>query len=195
MPHEIIALEQVHDGWAKLYVATVRLPDGRTMSREIEDHGEAVTVLPYDPQRRTAMVIRQFRAPPFHVARVETTLEAPAGILDEDDPEACARREAMEEIGLRLTTLEPVAVAWGMPGISTERAHLFLARYSAADRVDAGGGLEDEHEEIEVCELALDDLAAQADGGGVADLKLLVLVQTLRLRHPGLFDTSPPKKS
>jgi hypothetical protein len=82
-----------------------------------------------------------------------------------------------------------------MPGISTERAHLFLAPYSAADRVEAGGGLKDEHEEIEVCELALDDLAAQADGGGVADLKLLVLVQTLRLRHPDLFDTCPPKKS
>jgi nudix-type nucleoside diphosphatase (YffH/AdpP family) len=147
----------------------------------------------HGPQRRTAMVIRQFRAPPFHAARVEATLEAPAGILDEDDPEACARREAMEEIGLRLTTLEPVTVAWGMPGISTERAHLFLARYSAADRVDAGGGLEDEHEEIEACELALDDLAARADGGGVADLKLLVLVQTLRLRHPDLFDTCPPK--
>jgi len=187
MPHEIVALDQVHDGWAKLFLATIRLPDGTTMQREIEDHGEAVTVLPYDPQRRTAMVIRQFRAPPFHVARQETTLEAPAGILDEDDPQACARREAMEEIGVRLTALEPVAVAWAMPGISTERAHLFLAPYSEADRVAEGGGLKDEHEDIEICEMALDALAAAADRGGVADLKLLVLVQTLRLRHPNLF--------
>jgi nudix-type nucleoside diphosphatase (YffH/AdpP family) len=146
-----------------------------------------VTVLPYDPHRRTAMVIRQFRAPPFHVAGVETILEAPAGLLDEDDPQACARREAMEEIGLRLSVLEPVAVAWGMPGISTERAHLFLAPYSQQDRVAEGGGLEEEHEDIEVCELALDDLAARADRGDVADLKLLLLVQTLRLRHPDLF--------
>lgn len=187
MPHEIIALEQVHQGWAKLFVATVRLPDGRTMKREIEDHGEAVTVLPYDPQRRTAMVIRQFRAPPFHVAGEETTLEAPAGILDEDDPQACARREAMEEIGLRLATLEPVAVAWGMPGVSTERAHLFLAPYSEADRVGEGGGLKEEHEDIKICEMTLDTLAAEADRGGVADLKLLALVQTLRLRRPDLF--------
>jgi nudix-type nucleoside diphosphatase (YffH/AdpP family) len=187
MPHEIVALEQVHDGWAKLFLATIRLPDGTTMQREIEDHGQAVTVLPYDPHRRTAMVIRQFRAPPFHVAGVETILEAPAGLLDEDDPQACARREAMEEIGLRLSVLEPVAVAWGMPGISTERAHLFLAPYSQQDRVAEGGGLEEEHEDIEVCELALDDLAARADRGDVADLKLLLLVQTLRLRHPDLF--------
>jgi nudix-type nucleoside diphosphatase (YffH/AdpP family) len=187
MPHDIIALEQVHDGWTKLFVATVRLPDGTTMKREIEDHGQAVMVLPYDPQRRTAMVIRQFRAPPFHVAGQEVTLEAPAGILDEDDPQACARREAMEEIGLRLSTLEPVAVVWGMPGISTERAHLFLAPYSEADRVGEGGGLDEEHEDIEVCERALDDLASEADRGGLTDLKLLVLVQTLRLRRPDLF--------
>jgi nudix-type nucleoside diphosphatase (YffH/AdpP family) len=187
MPHEIVALETVHDGWAKLFVATVRLPDGRTMKREIEDHGQAVTVLPYDPQRRTAMVIRQFRAPAFHAAGIEKTLEAPAGLLDEDDPEACARREAMEEIGVRLSDLEPVTVAWGMPGVSTERVHLFLAPYSEGDRVGEGGGLTEEHEDIEVCEMALGDLAAQADGGSMADLKLLVLVQTLRLRRPDLF--------
>jgi nudix-type nucleoside diphosphatase (YffH/AdpP family) len=187
MPHEIVALEQMHDGWSKLFLATVRLPDGTTMKREIEDHGQAVTVLPYDPQRRTAMVVRQFRAAPFHVAGIETTLEAPAGILDEDDPQACARREAMEEIGLRLSLLEPVAVVWGMPGISTERAHLFLAPYSQADRVGEGGGLKEEHEEIEVCETALDDLASAADRGDLTDLKLLLLVQTLRLRHSDLF--------
>jgi nudix-type nucleoside diphosphatase (YffH/AdpP family) len=187
MPHEIVALQQVHDGWAKLFVATVRMPDGRTMKREIEDHGQAVTVLPYDPQRRTAVVIRQFRAPAFHVAGVETVLEAAAGLLDDEDPEACARREAMEEIGLRLSALEPVAVAWGMPGVSTERAHLFLAPYAEADRVGEGGGLAEEHEDIEICEMPLDALAAEADRGGVADLKLLVLVQTLRLRRPDLF--------
>jgi 8-oxo-dGTP pyrophosphatase MutT (NUDIX family) len=133
------------------------------------------------------MVIRQFRAPAFHAVGLETTLEAPAGILDEDDPQACARREAMEEIGLRLSVLEPIAVAWGMPGVSTERVHLFLAPYSEADRVGEGGGLKDEHEDIDVCEMPLETLAAEADRGGVADLKLLALVQTLRLRRPELF--------
>ena len=93
----------------------------------------------------------------------------------------------MEEIGLRLSVLEPVAVVWGMPGISTERAHLFLAPYSQADRVGKGGGLEEEHEEIEACEMNVDDLAAAVDRGDLADLKLLLLVQTLRLRHPELF--------
>jgi nudix-type nucleoside diphosphatase (YffH/AdpP family) len=187
MSHKIVKLREVHDGWAKFSVATVRLPDGRTMTREIEDHGEAVAMLPYDPQRRTAMLVRLFRAAPFYAAGVESMLEAPAGLLDEDDPQACARREAMEEIGLRLSALEPVAVAWPMPGLSAERMHLFLAPYAESDRVGAGGGLEEEHEDIEVVELPLAELAKEADRGEVSDLKLLVLLQTLRLRHPDLF--------
>jgi 8-oxo-dGTP pyrophosphatase MutT (NUDIX family) len=93
----------------------------------------------------------------------------------------------MEEIGLRLSALEPIAVAWPMPGLSAERMHLFLAPYAESDRVGAGGGLEEEHEDIEVVELPLAELATEADRGEVSDLKLLVLLQTLRLRHPDLF--------
>jgi hypothetical protein len=64
---------------------------------------------------------------------------------------------------------------------------LFLAEYSAADRVTAGGGLADEHEEIEVIEMPLRDLAAMIDGGEGMDMKLMLLVQTLRLRRGELF--------
>jgi hypothetical protein len=74
-----------------------------------------------------------------------------------------------------------------MPGISTETIHLFLAAYSATDRVAAGGGLEAENEEIDVVEMALAELAAMADAGRLGDLKTLALVQSLRLRRPELF--------
>ena len=37
-----------------------------------------------------------------------------------------------------------------LPGISTEKMHMFLAEYAAASRVGAGGGLAEENEEIEV---------------------------------------------
>jgi nudix-type nucleoside diphosphatase (YffH/AdpP family) len=184
---EITALELRHERWARMFVATVRLPDGDTALRDIEDHGRAVAVLPYDGERRVALLVRQFRAPPFHVAGEASMLETPAGRLDESDPAACARREAMEEVGLRLGELEPVLVTWTMPALSTERAHLFLAPYRAADRVAAGGGLASEQEGIAVVEMALADLAAMADGGTLTELKLFALVQTLRLRRPELF--------
>ena len=74
-----------------------------------------------------------------------------------------------------------------MAGVSTEKMYLFLAEYGAASRVAAGGGLSDENEEIEVVEIALKDLAAMADGGGLTDLKTYALVQALRLKRPELF--------
>lgn len=183
----ITGVETLHDGWTQILRATVRYPDGRLVRREMEHHGAAVGVLPYDPDRRVAMLISQIRAPPLHVANEAAVLEAPAGLLDEGDPEAGARREAMEETGVRLGALEPVALVWTMPGISTERMHLFLAPYGESDRVAAGGGVSSENEAIEVVELPLADLARRADGGGLSDLKTLLLVQTLRLRRPDLF--------
>ena len=187
MPYAITHVETLHAGWTKLLRATVRFPDGRLVRREVEDHGAAVTVLPYDPDRGVAMLISQFRTPPLHAAGEVTVLEAPAGLLDEGDPEVGARREALEETGLRLGGLEPVALVWTMPGISTERMHLFLAPYGEGDRVAAGGGVATENEAIEVVELPLADLARRADEGGLGDLKTLLLVQTLRLRRPDLF--------
>ncbi|GJE60425.1 NUDIX domain-containing protein [Methylobacterium trifolii] len=177
----------VHDGWARFLVAEVTMPDGTRMTREIEDHGRAVSVLPYDPGRRVAMLVSQFRAPVFFAGGPETLLETPAGILDEGDAEDGARREAYEETGLRLGALEPVVSAWTAPGISTERMDLFLAAFSEADRAGPGGGLAEEHEAITVHEMPLSEIAAMSDAGAITDMKTLVLVLALRLRHPDLF--------
>jgi nudix-type nucleoside diphosphatase (YffH/AdpP family) len=187
MTVEITSIERLYEGRSKFLIVTARLADGQTMRREIEDHGSAVCVLPYDPARRCAILVRQFRAPVFHAIGQEETLEAIAGIVESSDPMACGRREAFEEAGLRLKTLVHVGSAWTMPGVSTERMHLYLATYREADRVGAGGGLADEHENTTVVEMALGELAAQADAGRLDDMKTAFLVQTLRLRHPDLF--------
>lgn len=187
MPHETIRIDTAHEGWGRLLVATIRLPDGRIMRREIEDHGRAVVVLPYDPVRRSAVLVAQFRAPVFLTTGEEASLEAIAGMLESDDPVDCAKREAHEEAGLALRDLDHVATVWSMPGVSTERLDLYVAAYGPADRVGDGGGVADEHEDIAVVELPLAELAARADAGTLADMKTLVLVQTLRLRRPDLF--------
>jgi len=183
---EIVSFEPKYRGWCKLYVATIRLADGRLITREVEDHGAAACVLPYDPVRRTALLIRQLRAPPLHVAGETAITEAPAGLIDPgEDAQTTARREAMEEVGVRLTSLEQISNAWTMPGISAERMHLFLGTYSQADRVGAGGG--ESSEQIEVIEMTLRELAAMADAGTLDDLKTFALLQSLRLRKPELF--------
>jgi 8-oxo-dGTP pyrophosphatase MutT (NUDIX family) len=131
--------------------------------------------------------VRQLRAPLLHAAGLQDHLEAPAGILEGDDPEACGRREVMEETGLRLGPLEHIVRAWPMPGISTERMDLFLAPYGSADKVGRGGGLAEEHENIIVVEMTLAGLAGMIERGTLTDLKTLTLVLALQARQPALF--------
>ena len=183
----ITAVEPLYKGWSTL--SKVTLSDGATtFHREVEDHGSAAAVLPYDAERRVALLVQMPRTPVMLSGAGEHLLEAPAGLIDEGETaETCARREAEEEGGLDLDVLEPLGAIWTCPGVSTERISLFLASYRQADRKGQGGGLADEHENIIVVEHALDALAALAEAGKLTDMKTLCLVQALRLRHPDLF--------
>ncbi|MDP4026035.1 NUDIX hydrolase [Methylobacterium sp. NEAU 140] len=182
-----LPLRIIHRGWNTFGIATLTQPDGSTVPRALEDHGEAAVVLPYDPERRVALLVRQARVGPAFWGEPAELDEAPAGGLDGDAPEATALREALEEAGLHLTRLERVAHAYSMPSISSERLWLYLAPYAAADRAAAGGGLHHEGEQVEAFEVPLADLAAAARDGTLRDLKTLVLVQALMLRRPALF--------
>ena len=187
MAPRIVDVRLVYDGWAKISIATAEMENGRRFERLMEDHGSGICVLPYDPTRKVATLVRQFRAPVCAKAERTDLLEAPAGLTDGEEPETAALRELFEETGLRVPVVDLVATLWTMPGISTERMDLFLARYSESDRVGSGGGHASEFEDITVVEIPLPQLAAMAEGGMIEDLKTFGLVQTLRLRQPTLF--------
>lgn len=189
MTAEILSLRVVHEGWSKFGLARVRLADGTEAEREIEDHGDSVGVLPYDPVRGVATLVRELRVPVLYTTGRQTQLEAPAGLIDDGSPEENARREVLEETGLRLDVLEHVGTTYSCAGISTEQIHLYLAAYAATDRESGGGGAEGEHENIRVVEMPLVDLAGMADRGQLTDLKTLTLVLALRARRPDLFRT------
>ena len=187
MKPKILSIETIYEGWSKFSRAMIQT-DGKPFKREIEDHGRAVVVLPYDPQRRIAVLVRLLRAPALVAAGEDSLLEAPAGLIDKDDPADAARREVMEEAGLRIGELEHIATVWTMPGISTERMDYYLARFSEADRIGKGGGVAGENEGITVEEHALAELWSMAQRGEVTDLKTLTLLFALKDRHPELFD-------
>jgi nudix-type nucleoside diphosphatase (YffH/AdpP family) len=188
---EIVGRETAYKGWLSFSILSIRLADGRIMRREVVEHGRAAAVLAYDPERCTAMLVRQLRVPVYLVSGEQVLLEAIAGMIDGGDAPATARREALEEAGLQLGELEQIAEVWPSPGMLTERISLFLAPYSARDRIAAGGGLAEEHEEIEVVEMPLAELASLTDRGQLMDMKTLALVQSLRVRKPHLFEHRP----
>jgi nudix-type nucleoside diphosphatase (YffH/AdpP family) len=159
------------------YAFDYRRGDGtwQHQTREVFDRKHAAAVLPIDRARGTAILVSQFRLPPFLTGHKKPMVEAIAGALDNDDPETCVRREAMEEAGLKIENPKEVFHCFMSPGAVTERMHLFVADYSAASRTAKGGGIEDE--DIEILELPLDRALAMVASGEICDAKTIVLLQ------------------
>jgi nudix-type nucleoside diphosphatase (YffH/AdpP family) len=187
MAVELRTVETVYQGYLTILKATFAGPDGRPFRREIEHHGRASCVLPYDPERRMALMINIPRAPVVWSGGPPELLEAPAGMVEDEDAEETAIREAMEECGVRLTRLDAVGSPYSCPGVSSERVDLFLAAYSAADRIEAGGGVDGENEHISVEEVPLGLLWTWVEQRKIEDLKSLALILALRVRRPELF--------
>ncbi|MEM8949188.1 MAG: NUDIX domain-containing protein [Pseudomonadota bacterium] len=124
--------------------------DTPELSREIFERGRAVAVLPYDPDRDQVVLIEQFRPGALGVEADPWLIETIAGIVEPGEAlEDVAKREAKEEAGLALQTLEPIARYFASPGGSTETVDLFAAKIDASD---VGGlfGLSEEGEDIKV---------------------------------------------
>ena len=174
-------VETLSAGWGTLkqYGIAYRRRDGveQRQSREVYDRGNGAVILLYDRQRGTIVLTRQFRLPALLGGHPDgMLLEAPAGLLDSDDPATAIRREAEEETGYRVTDVKEVFSAIMSPGSETERLHFFSAEYSAADRVGAGGGHAGEGEDIEVVEVTLQDALAMIETGEIVDAKTIMLL-------------------
>jgi nudix-type nucleoside diphosphatase (YffH/AdpP family) len=152
-------------------------------SRETYDRGNGAVLLPYNCAKGTVVLIRQFRFPAFVNGCADGLLiEACAGLLDGDEPEACIRREAQEETGFAVRAPRKVFEAYMSPGSVTEKLHFFVAEYEDADRITAGGGAAGEGEDIEVLEMPLAEAMALVDAGTIRDGKTIMLLQYAALK-------------
>ena len=185
MPDRILSSRSLYDGWLNLILAHVRLGDEED-ERPVIEHPSGSAVLPYDPVRRVALTVRETRTPVLYLDQPGFA-EPVAGVGEDESAAETARREAEEEVGVRLGPVEPVGLVWMTPASTTERVHLFLAEYAQTDRVSKGGGAEDENERIDVREESLAALWRDVESGAMTDAKLLLLLQALRLRRPDLF--------
>ena len=104
-------------------------------------------------------------------------IEAAAGLLDDETPEARIRAEAEEETGYRLGEVRKIFEAFTRPGAVTEKIHFFVAEYDPTMKVGSGGGLASEGEDIEVLELAFEQALAMIGDGRIVDAKTIILLQ------------------
>jgi nudix-type nucleoside diphosphatase (YffH/AdpP family) len=185
MADEILSKRALFNGWFNLLMLSVR-NGGETFDRAVVEHPSGSAVLCYDAARRVAMLVSELRVPVAYLGHARLR-EAVAGVAEDGDFAACAIREAMEETGIALRSVEPIGRVWMTPSTSTERVHLFLAEYRLEDRVGSGGGLPEEGEKLSLHETSLAELWADASAGKMTDAKTFMLLQALRLKRPELF--------
>lgn len=178
---EVIETRLLSDNWAELKTTRLRLTlSGGNVSeqwRETYDRGDGAVVLPYDPVRGHVLLVRQFRWPAAYVGAEPHLVEAAAGLLDRDEPEARIRVEAEEELGLKITDPRKVFELFMSPGSVTERLHFFIAGYSAGDAASGLAGVRDEGEETEVLDIPVQEALAMVADGRICDAKTVILLQ------------------
>lgn len=164
---------------------------GAPADRAVFVMADAVTVLPYDPVRDRVLLIEQFRTGPF--ARGDGAawqLEAVAGRIDPgESPEDAARREAMEEAGLTLTDLLPVAGYYPSPGAISEFLYSYVALVDLPDDSAGVFGVADEAEDIRGHLIPFDRMMDLVATGEIANAPLILTALWLqreraRLRRP-----------
>lgn len=177
------------EGWTRLSSVELDYTDrsGEThrLKREIFHRTPAACILLHDVKRDLVVLVKQFRLPAHLAGEPAWMIEAPAGLLDDQDPEDAIRREAIEETGYRVRDVRFLFKALTSPGSVTEVVHFFFSEIDAADRVEDGGGLAEEHEDIEVMEVPFTKARAMIDSGEIFDAKTIMLLQWLALNRAG----------
>lgn len=178
-PHKpfpiLIGSQQVYRGRVVgLRVDEIEIAPGTNVRREVVEHSGAVVIVPVTDAGEILWV-RQYR-----YAAGKELLELPAGTLEEgEQPEACARRELIEEVGFAAATWKSLGGFYSAPGFCQEYLYAFMASGLSEQHADG-----DEDEDIEVVKLSLEESLALVDAGEIVDAKSLAALHLyLRKRY------------
>lgn len=152
----------------EVVVARFAAPDGDEFERDVVHHPGAVSVVPVVAGGSAVLLVRQYRA-----AVDRELLEIPAGKrdLEGEAPEATARRELEEEVGMRAGRLEKLAEFYNSPGFCDEHSFVYLAD-GLEPCPTAKQGVEERHMSVE--EVALGDVRALVSAGEIVDAKTII---------------------
>ncbi len=181
MKAKILEKEILSNRWGEYSQYTLEYirNDGRVeiQKREMQDTGHGAAVLLYNKERRTIVLIEQFRLAALlygHSTGVIT--EACAGLVDDGDPHATIIKEIKEETGLTIEKADYIFSAFSTPGAKTEKTHYFIAHYDDLQSQHTMG-LEEEQEDIIVKEMPFEAAYEAIFNGDIEDAKTIILLQ------------------
>ncbi len=136
---------------------------------------DAVAILVYHTAYDAYLLVRQMRYPPTHQGIDPWIIEIVAGGISpgEDEREA-AIREVEEEIGYKPITFERIMHFYVSPGIMSERIALYYAEVDESTKVNEGGGLLHEDEDIEIIRLPRENATSWIAEQTIGDAKTIL---------------------
>ena len=151
-------------GPIRLVDCKVRTPNGKVLSRQVLEHPGCVVIIPRTDAGKYILV-KQYRFP-----LEEYLWEFPAGGKEpgETFPQA-AKRELIEEIGMRPGNLERLVEFYPTPGVSGEKMHVFLA-----GALKPAVAQKDEDEDFELGTFSLSEIGRMICRGEIVDGKTLI---------------------
>jgi ADP-ribose pyrophosphatase len=166
--------KQLFDGKVvKLFVDDVELENGSIVTREVVKHPGGVAIAALTDNDEILMV-RQFR-----YAQGKTLLEIPAGKLEYgEDPEACGKRELLEETGCVSEIFEDLGSLLPTPAYDTERIYLFYATGLSRRQQHL-----DQDEFLDVIAIPFDKALAMVMSGEIDDAKTQIALLKLAARR------------
>lgn len=185
---KILDTEILSNSWYKLKKITYEFVKNsgsrEVQNREVYDRGNGATILLYNTQQKKVILTRQFRLPSFVNGNASGMLiETCAGLLDNDNPEDCIRRETEEETGFKVSHVRKIFEAYMSPGSVTEILYFFVAEYDHGMKINEGGGIDHEQENIEVLEMNFDEAMKMIEAGEIRDGKTIMLLQYAKLNN------------
>jgi len=174
------------DNWYTLRKITYEYEkkDGttETQSREAYDRGNGAAILLYNKTTKNVILTRQFRMPTYlNGNQSGMMIEACAGLLDTENAEECIRRETEEETGYAIKDVKKIFEVYMSPGSVTEILHFFVGEYTNDMKVNDGGGLDEEQENIEVLEIPFEEALQMIANGEIKDAKTIMLLQFAKI--------------
>lgn len=153
-------------------------------SRECYDRGNGACILLYNTAKKTVILVKQFRMPTYVNGNDNgMMIEACAGVLDGDDPITCIIKETEEETGYQIKKVKKVFESYMSPGAVTEILYFFVAEYDEKMKISNGGGLDTEHEDIEILEVDFVKAIQMINTGEISDAKTIMLLQYAQINE------------
>jgi ADP-ribose pyrophosphatase len=189
--YEILDTEAAHRGFLKLNRYRLRHElylggESETLVRERLEGLRAASVLLYDPRLDQVVLVEQFRIGALEIEAVPWVLETVGGYVpQQEEDEAVARREALEEANCTIGRIERICEFMVSPGISVDRIVLFCGE---VDSSKAAGvhGLDHEGEDIRVVVMKAQQAIGELYSGRANSTSILIALQWLAMNRASL---------